>query len=55
MMHPQLKSERMFCENVQVDSKKNIEIQEPNIAQAIFKKQTVVKCTLLDFKTYMKV
>ena len=35
--------------------KKNMEIQEPNIAKAILKKYTVVECTLLDFNTYIKV
>lgn len=35
--------------------KKNMEIQEPNIAKTILKKYTVVECTLLDFNTYIKV
>lgn len=42
-------------ENVQVGSKKNMEIQETNIAKAILEKYTVFECTLLDLKTYIKV
>ena len=45
----------MFFEDIQVGSKKNMEIWETNIIKSVLKKYTVVECTLLDFKTYIKV
>lgn len=45
----------MFFEDIQVGSKKNMEIWETNIIKSVLKKYTVVECILLDFKTYIKV
>ena len=55
MIQFQSKFKQEFCENVQVDSEKNMEIQESNITKAILQKYTVVEGTLQDFNTYIKV